>query len=437
MVKKGTSKNATAEQCGGSSVGSAHSTPTRARGTQESGSAPLSNTAPANYTKLANGTTILRAGTDSLYLSYAGSLLDFYEQTLEELKILAQSEEVESRAEAYFLLVDHSFEVLGKGRGRFPFVLTDNWFHLQLSRAQSQKLPLAYVQVSSELLTRSGVPNVVTTLNNVVKVLAGKVIHPTVSRVDLCVDFVTEENLEAIPQCHWITRACDQSRYYDERRFSGFTFGHRSVMSCRLYNKSIEIKKSKKNYLIPLWQAAGWDGEADVWRLEFQFNRTVLNEFRVDSVPDLQAQMNSLWCYATHAWLQLKRPLADDQNKTRWPLYSLWQELSKVPFNQHPVEPLLRTRKARVPSDDYLYQAGLGPITSFMAREGIEDVEEALNKFHHGAERYYRDNYGQKSEVLKTYVRKKINQKRTRYNLQKPEKPTKAQAYRRNKGKGV
>ncbi|MCW8887035.1 MAG: hypothetical protein OQK12_17555 [Motiliproteus sp.] len=375
---------------------------------QAAGASP-SNTAPPNYTEL----RILRQGVDSLYLSYAGSLTENYDTQLELLKALAQSQDGTEQADAYLYLADHSFTVQPKGRGRFPFLLTDNWYQLQISRQKADKLPLAYVQIASMLLTICGVDRSVGPLNNVVSVLAGKVIHPTVSRVDLCVDFTTDLDLEHIPQDHWVTRATKHSRYYDQKQFSGFTFGKRGAISCRLYDKTLEIQQSQKTYLYDLWKEQGWDEVAPVWRLEFQFNREILSEVGIRSIKDLNSDLNRLWAYAVK-WLQLKIPQADG-NQSRWPVHSFWEAIKEVDFNGGPNEPALRIRKDRSPSDRSLFVNGLGSLTSFMAREGIQKIDEALEKYLDKARIYHRQLHQRTGKTLNTYVREKVEQKRTRY----------------------
>ena len=65
-------------------------------------------------------------------------------------------------------------------------------------------------------------------------------------------------------------------------------------MSCRLYNKTLEIEKSGKEYFFPLWKEGGWDDESTVWRLEYQFKREVLNEIGIRTVQDLQDKKAAL-----------------------------------------------------------------------------------------------------------------------------------------------
>lgn len=79
--------------------------------------------------------------------------------------------------------------------------------------------------------------------------------------------------------------------------FSGWTIGQGGIMSARLYNKSLEIVSSGKEWIIPLWQKAGWDGESQVWRLEFQIKREVLTQKNISKLYEVLNHLNGLWSY--------------------------------------------------------------------------------------------------------------------------------------------
>ncbi len=130
--------------------------------------APPSNTAPPNCMY---GSSLIRCGVDSLYISHRGSLNEDRDLELRQLKLAAQSFDSEEKASARLRLMDHYFEVKDKGRGRFPFVLADNWFHIQVSSSISNSLPLTQTQISSEVLTRSGIDSSTSKLRGVVQQL--------------------------------------------------------------------------------------------------------------------------------------------------------------------------------------------------------------------------------------------------------------------------
>lgn len=399
----------------GTSGNPSPATPRQRRRVDAGKGAPPSNTAPSNHIKGETEPQTLQTGVDSLYLSYSGELNSEVELTLESLKRMAQSEDPQDRAGAVYPLCDHRFEVKDKGKGRYPFVLQDGLFHLQIARAAATSLPMLYVQISSEALTRTGAKYTETALNNIASVL-GRILRPaTVSRADLCVDFVTNCDLSAFPRKAWINRAMKRSAYEDRGRFSGLTFGMGGALSARLYDKTLEILRSKKTYLYPIWEESGWDGESPVWRLEYQFGRQSLHEFGIRSVRDLLDRRADLWAYAMK-WLRLVIPSSTDKSKDRWPNHPLWDVLTDAPWGVERGEPLTRSRKTRPPTDKFLFINGIGPITSYMALEGIADFDEGLERYRHAVHVYHREESRRTGKTLATYAREKAAEKARAFN---------------------
>jgi hypothetical protein len=125
---------------GGGQAGSPAAAPPASAGAQPS------ITAPANCIRP------LRQGVDGVYLSYPGGIDRDMAVILAELKQQAQSINEKDLAQAAFYNGDHFFTMSPRGRGRFAFVLEDNWFRVELSNASANVLPLAHVQVRSEYL---------------------------------------------------------------------------------------------------------------------------------------------------------------------------------------------------------------------------------------------------------------------------------------------
>ncbi len=436
MARKSSQKPLAAEQRVESGPGNAGPTDTRGSGScVETGALP-SNTAPANYLESVGGTRILRFGVDSLYLSFRGQINASVAEQLERLKTLAQSSEPEDTAQAVFEAGNHCFEVKPTGRGRYPFVLVDNWFHLQLSRPTSKMLPMVMVQISSELLTRSGVSLAISAARQLVASL-GHIQYPvSISRADLCMDFETLHCLENIPRSAWVTRAHNHQQYWDQGQYSGCTFGQGGDLMCRLYNKTLEIEKSKKTYLYDYWREAGWPGDVTVWRLEFQFRRVVLKELGIKDDLDLPTNLEGLWKYAMN-WLRLTVPDADT-NQSRWETHSMWVKLQDERWHRYPLQPLFRVSKSRVPTDERLFVHGLGSVTSFMAREGIHDLEEGFRRFSEAAHAYHLSRSQRSKKTLTGYVKEKVKLKSRKYNqLRDPaNREARAKAYKKGKEEG-
>ena len=102
---------------------------------QPAAGAPPSITAPANCIRP------LRHGVDSLYLSFAGAIDPDLALQLQEMKQFAQATSDHVVARASIPVGDHFLTVLPRGRGRFAFVLEDNSFSIQLSKASAGVLP--------------------------------------------------------------------------------------------------------------------------------------------------------------------------------------------------------------------------------------------------------------------------------------------------------
>lgn len=396
-----------------------------------SGALP-SNTAPANYIDdPSDNCQTLRCGVDSLYLSYRGELSSEWSERLELLKETARSKAESEQALAQVKIGEHLFEVKPKGRGKFTYVLVDNCFHIAISGNGAHSLPLAYVQVSSELLTAAGPLQAEQALNYVVHTLGRSIGSPSVSRADLFVDFTTEAPIHSWPPTAWITRAHRLDMHHVRRQFSGWSIGMGGDIGARLYDKTLEIQKSKKDYLKFLWADTGWQEGQTVWRLEFQFKRQVLGELGVIKTTELLASLGGLWQYATETWLRLTIPHETDTNQTRWPTHPIWQCLANIDWETPAVPTLARVRTTRIPSDETLFVNGLGPITSFMAREGITELKEGFRQFLAGATDHHDTDVF--SGGFARYIKTKVALKGKKYNSIRNENPkeaalTKAQA---------
>ena len=172
----------------------------------------------------------------------------------------------------------------------------------------------------------------------------------------------------------------------------------------RLYDKTLEILKSRKDYLRALWADAGWQEGETVWRLEFQLRREALRGLKIAQVDDLLKQRGALWRYCTTDWLRLTLPNPNDETRARWPSHPLWSAIQGVAWDGADAPALYPVRRSRVPADDYLFRNGLGALTSFMAREGISDLAEGLGAYLAAMDDYHAKHGKGSAE----YVRRKV-----------------------------
>ena len=381
--------------------------------------AKVSNTAPPNYRELfledlkMEFKEVLK-GIDSLYVSFKGTLKEGVKERLEEKKKLAQSEDEKEQASARMILDDHCFEVSDRGTKWYSFILADNWYHLQISGSKRQKLPQVYVQVSSELLTCHGLDNSINKLRKIVDMLVEKIEEETISRMDVFTDFVTDKELETIEKVSWVTRAQKTHKYWNGDIFTGWTIGQGGDILARLYDKTVEIEKSRKDYLREIWEKQGWDTFQRVWRLEFQLRRELLGQMKINTFLSLKEKTNDAWRYCTQNWLRLA--IKDNTiNRTRWMTDPLWEKIQDVRFNDGKFTGILReVNKSRIPSDKTLFQNGIGYITAFAAREGFENVDKGtLNEYLDKAKDYLGKQTNGKGE---DYLKTKIGNKKKKYN---------------------
>lgn len=339
-----------------------------------------SNTATNNSNNENTKIKFLRFGIDSLYLSYQGDLLDSIDQKLTSLKNLARSDNPQQQAKAQLKIGDHLFEVKDKGTSMFAYILVDNAFRIQLSRP-NKAVPMAYIKISSEYLTYRTPEQAEKHLKDILNELGILQSSANVSRIDLYVDFVSHQDMEAWTREAWVTRAGSVNAYAIDRRFTGWAVGMGGVIAARLYDKLFEITKSNKGYLIPLWEMAGrLEGES-VWRLEFEFKRDFLKQKGIIPLSEVLVYLNGLWSYATTEWLKLTIPNKDDETRARWPIHKLWQQLANLDWETNSSPLKSRFSNQRIPNDEATLDRGFSAFTTWMAAHSHDEPDSAFQTF--------------------------------------------------------
>jgi hypothetical protein len=318
---------------------------------------------------------------------------------------------------------DHLFQVHDRGRFPYAYILSDNWYRIQLSKPYTDQTPLAHARLSSECLTFEGAGSVEKDLFGLVSELGTVTGPPSVSWVDLCVDFVTDVDLEAIPESAWVTRASKFAAYSDNRQYSGLTIGQGGALMARLYNKSLELKTSRKEWLKEIWHDLGWQPNETVWRLEFQLRRAVLRELGIKTFDDLLAHLNGLWTYATHNWLRLTIPDPHDKTQSRWPTHPLWALLQSADWGTEAACKRRSPSTGQPPSDRSIFINGLSGVTSYMARAGVTDIASAMPDFIQHAREFHDGRAHFTGLSFDEYVEQKVALKARRYSSMHNEPP--------------
>lgn len=391
--------------------------------------APPSNTAPYNcndgYFKA------LRWGVDSLYLSYPGELSRESDASLKALKLLAQSADPGEVAKAQLPLGGHIFEVKERGASLFPYILEDGAFRIQISRP-GHKAPMAYVKVSAKYLAHVGPVEAEKHLYSLLSELGELKESAHVSRIDLFVDFQSSVDMESWDRNAWVTRASSINAYAVSGQFSGWSVGLGGIISARLYNKLLEIVVSGKDWILPLWQKAGWQASNMVWRLEFELKREVLTQKGISKLHQVLGNLNGLWSYATTEWLRLTLPSEDDKTRSRWPIHPLWGFLSAVDWEGKGGPLAKRFSPSRSPNDDKLFQIAYSAILSYMAKHGFPATElyEGAEDFLANAYAYHERKANDLGLPFDDFITERLALKHRQYNtaINDPEQEVKRKA---------
>lgn len=372
--------------------------------------APLCNTAPPKY----NQTEIIRTGVDSLYLSFRGELRIPLLNKLQVLKEIAQGARCRDGVQPALQLAGVNFKVHAKGRNVYPFVISNKHFTVSIASNSGFKAPPAYIEISSELLTKHGYENCLRLARTLTEHLFESCDSGSVSRFDLCCDFITEIDWLAIDSQSWVCRSTKRSEYRESDKLTGYVFGSGGDIVGRLYDKTHEIELSDKLFFKDIWREFGWDGEKQVWRMEFQVRQQVIKSLQCATPEMFFELMNSVWKYLTQDWLSLRDVIAKDKNRSRWPINPNWQTLLQASFNLVGIEDINRARFETFPSDYSIFTGALGYLTSFMAKNEFNSLDEALKHFHHSAEEHF-EHDGKRTGTLEQYVSKKLAEKQTKF----------------------
>jgi len=174
-----------------------------------------------------------------------------------------------------------------------------------------------------------------------------EVVGTKVSRFDICVDS-DEVSFGKLDSDGFVTRAKRKTihgvddEHFEGKLFSGFTIGKGQPLLCRIYQKKLEIYKSGKTWMYDIWGQHGWEGDSEVWRVEYQMRREVLKELGVPTIEKLLEKVNGVWAYCTQEWLTLRRPNGE-ANVSRWNVRRKWNKIQKAEYSQLAV-PLIRER---------------------------------------------------------------------------------------------
>lgn len=273
--------------------------------------------------------------------------------------------------------IGHAVILPGGKPPMFRYHLQLPEFHAFLSASDTYRTgPNVYVSLTAETLWRLGVTQAVSLVWGLMEDLGGTVDAIQPSRVDLCADFSIPGGLSlGFLRRHRVSRSRATRHFETADRLETYYVGSgQSPITARLYDKGLEIQKSRKAWFLPLWRR---EQGVDVWRVEFQFRRRALKAFKINTMEALLEKMAGLWHVVTTRWLGFR--LHDATNLTRRSVHPWWATVAACA--QRFGEPVEVDRFEALPSDSAEWHEKhiAGCLSSFAAITNRGSFRTALD----------------------------------------------------------
>lgn len=309
---------------------------------------------------------LIHSALDTLEVSARGKISL---EVLEEIDKAKERARLSEGKEEIFLGKER-FLVLPHGAGMYRYLLQGRNYDLKLT--PSDKIPSLGARIKAISLYEIGAEKALEGVYEMVGRI-GRFTEIKVKRLDLCSDFQGWEP-KVSDLARFVCRAKKTGLYLESGRLNYIRFGQKNMLA-RLYNKSEEIKKSGKTWLISVWKETGlYEEKKAVWRLEIQFRRQMLACLNIETPEEALSSLGGIWQFGL-SWLEFKKPSKAKQ-KTRWPLDRRWKALKEASFKGRPC---LSVRKAKREADKERLIRGFGGyLTSLAAIYGDLSLKAAI-----------------------------------------------------------
>ena len=359
--------------------------------------------------------TILTMGVDTLKINVK---LKEQTQTLPvELEVCCSQWQERAREQGKPVATTMTFHdarmtLLPNGAPAWKYIVKNDC--LQVSLGARLHLPMvAKVTLSSAYLWEVGnIQDALDEVHGFLIDLFGTHLLLQAGQIDLCVDLIglaLPTEWEQVFISHAIGKRPIGASQKDRAFYCGRTLetvlfsGHGSPVSCKLYNKTAEIKQRSpgKVWLHDLWRRTThpdgtpvWnedehtpkDKQVPVWRVEFSLERTGLHEMQLEDVQDVLTNIKRIWAYCTCDWLRMVIP-GPSKNRHRWLTHPTWALIQHAfdDYDKIPLEglgPLVRKRQRAADIERGIAQVA-GQLTTLAAwyQELAQEVD-ALDVFH-------------------------------------------------------
>lgn len=320
---------------------------------------------------------------------------------LDTFRVLKESAQ-ETGVEQETSMGDLSIKVHSSGIRFYAYRLTCEDFSICFAEKLLPNNAPIFIRFMSSYLWSYGVREAFDRFMRWFQVFGVDVSSTKVSRVDICAD---SDTVSFVPSDgnDFITRAKGRSRHgvddehSEGKLFTGFTIGRGQPMLARIYLKGLEVKKSGKTWFYNVWALHGWEGDAEVWRVEFQLRRGILKELGVNTIDELLDRLDGIWAYCTKEWLTLRRSNGQ-ANVSRREVRRKWALIQSAKFREL-TSPLVRQKVCQGNITQLLNQAA-GLSVSIAALGDHRDLDSTL-------------------EILGNWVEERMRKKNTSFNGEK------------------
>lgn len=345
---------------------------------------------------------------DTLYLLI--DIKDYEKKAEKTLNFLKEEKEKAKKILSDNLNLKHqifinelSFELLPNGSKGYAYLLHNNGYEIKISQFKSgiESFSPIQIRISAEYLWAKGFIQSWKIIKQWIEKTFGKIEKNKISRVDICTH-TSDINFIEDYQNSYKGSFKKTGVTYTGNSINCLTFGSRKGKNiyCRIYNKTLEIRETKrKSWFVDIWLRNNLDIE-NVWNLEFELKSEFLREFNITTIEDLEQRLKDVWQYCTKDWLVKVNRI--NSRIERCPINEQWKEIQYA-YDNFLSKGMIKRKKQINMDADILIPSIIGNITSYSARKNISCIESAFENLYKSTQKYF--------DIKNTTFEKETNKK--------------------------
>ncbi len=330
---------------------------------------------------------------DTIYILI--DIEDYEENNKKLLEYLSQEKEIaklnaiSNASYKHMININNmTFEILNTGTKGYSYILHNSGYQINIAQYKSklENFSPLQIRISSEYLWAYGLSDAWSMIYNWIVETFGNVISEKVCRLDLCTH-VSDVDLITNHEISYKGNFKKRETFYTGKNISAITFGRRTGKNiyCRIYNKSLEIQEKKqKTWFYGIWKNNNINIK-NVWNIEFEIKSELLRSYSINTVHDVLEHLQDLWLFCTNKWL-----VKVDRTNTRIErciTNNDWLELQKAYINFNSKGMVKREKQIELDAI-ILIPNIVGNITSYSARKGRINIDEAFSNLYRDTKKY-------------------------------------------------